>query len=62
MSGVNLAKISEEKIRKMTERVDRIDDIIYPEDTFKSRWDLFLTFVLLGTCIITPYRIAFGPA
>ena len=34
--------------------------IIYPENKLKSGWDLFMTLVLITTCIITPLNIAFS--
>ena len=34
--------------------------LLYPEDADKEYWDLFITLVLLLTCFITPYRIAYG--
>ena len=34
--------------------------ILYPEDVTKTNWDLFITLILLISCIITPLRIAFG--
>ena len=34
--------------------------MFYPEDQFKTYWDLFITFILLISCLITPWRIAFG--
>ena len=40
-------------------RHDRKKGIIYPEDKFISYWDIWITFVLLFTCIILPARIAF---
>lgn len=33
--------------------------LIYPENKAKDNWDLFMTFVLLLTCVKTPYDIAF---
>ena len=33
--------------------------MFYPEDVMKNRWDLFITFILILTCVITPIRIAF---
>lgn len=33
--------------------------MFYPEDASKGNWDLFITIVLLWTCIATPARIAF---
>ena len=44
----------------MTTRKVRRPWLFYPEDESKARWDIFLTFVLLLSCFITPYRIAFG--
>ena len=41
-------------------RHDKKKFILYPEDTAKSYWDVFITTVLLITCIMTPWRIAFG--
>ena len=34
--------------------------MIYPEDDYKVNWDLFITIVLLFTCIETPLRVAFN--
>ena len=34
--------------------------MFYPEDSTKANWDLFITVVLLYTCITTPMRIAFS--
>ena len=33
--------------------------MIYPEDTWKEQWDLLVSLVLIFTCAITPYRLAF---
>ena len=33
---------------------------MYPEDPGKVNWDLFITIILLISCITTPFRIAFG--
>jgi hypothetical protein len=32
--------------------------LIYPEDSFKSGWDLYIAAILIFTCLVTPYRIA----
>ena len=32
--------------------------IIYPENELKAHWDIFISLVLIFTCIVTPYRIA----
>ena len=33
--------------------------MIYPNNEAKSNWDSLITFVLIFTCMVTPYRIAF---
>jgi hypothetical protein len=33
--------------------------MVYPEDGFKVKWDLFVTALLMFTCFITPWRLAF---
>lgn len=33
--------------------------MIYPEDTWKDQWDLVVSAVLIFTCAITPFRLAF---
>ena len=44
----------------MSERTNRKKWLLYPEDSGKVNWDIFITVVLLVTCIFTPYNIAFG--
>jgi hypothetical protein len=34
--------------------------MFYPEDVDKANWDLFITVILVYTCIATPARIAFS--
>ena len=33
--------------------------MFYPEDDKKTNWDLFITIILIFTCISTPYLISF---
>ena len=33
--------------------------MFYPEDSIKANWELFITIILVWTCIATPARIAF---
>jgi len=33
--------------------------MFYPDSAFKSAWDLVITFVLIFTSLVTPFRIAF---
>jgi hypothetical protein len=44
----------------MTERKNKKCCMFYPEDPFKTQWDLFITLVLIFTCIESPYRISVG--
>jgi len=33
--------------------------MFYPEDQRKTNWDLFITIILIFTCLSTPYLISF---
>ena len=33
--------------------------MFYPEDEFKNNWDLFVTLILIFTCLVTPFNVAF---
>ena len=33
--------------------------MIYPNNSIKGNWDMLLTIILVFTCMVTPYRIAF---
>ena len=44
----------------MRHRKDKKKYLLYPEDQKKVKWDLFITVVLLVSCMLTPYNIAFG--
>ncbi len=48
-----------EKFERMRHRDKRKPFMFYPEDQSKANWDLFITLVLIFTCLSTPYRIAF---
>lgn len=43
----------------MRTRDNRRRLICYPEDDLKGYWDLFISLVLIMTCSITPFMIAF---
>lgn len=49
----------EKRFKRMTARANRKTFVIYPEDKLKATWDLFITIVLLITCVNTPWNIAF---
>ena len=34
--------------------------ILYPDDTFYIYWDMFMSFILLISCLITPLNFAFS--
>lgn len=52
--------ISQEKLDRMRYRQNKKPFLFYPEDQYKIYWDLFITVILLASCIITPWRIAFS--
>ena len=35
--------------------------MIYPEFKFKKHWDLYITIILIFSCIEIPYNLAFIP-
>lgn len=51
---------SQEAFDKMRHRSNKKALLFYPEDQNKNYWDLSITLVLLISCMITPWRIAFG--
>ena len=46
-------------LKRKKEQVVREKKLFYPDDKYKEFWDLFMTVILLITCVITPYNIAF---
>ena len=44
----------------MVIREDAKPCIIYPENSHKASWDLFMAIVLVFTCVVTPVHICFG--
>ena len=47
---------------KQAHRLHRHDKklfIIYPEDTWKSKWDILMSLVLILSCLTTPIELAF---
>eukprot|EP00347_Sterkiella_histriomuscorum_P023005 403336321 len=40
-------------------RLNKKSWIIYPENLYKQRWDLFIALLLTATCCLTPYNLAF---
>ena len=52
--------IDEEKIERVKMSKERRNScLIYPDSKRKAQWDLWITLVLLITCILTPLSIAF---
>lgn len=43
----------------MNRRNDRKCYLLYPEDPSKQRWDMFVTYLLVFTCLSTPLYISF---
>jgi hypothetical protein len=52
--------IDKKHFDRMTKRESYKDWVIYPENRQKGAWDLFMTFVLIFTCVMTPLSIAFN--
>ena len=42
-------------------RKDEVAFLIYPENRLKSKWDIFMTLVLILSCLTTPFLLAFTP-
>ena len=57
--SINYSVIEKSHADRMKERQNRKRYMLYPEDEIKGQWDVFITLVLLFTCITTPARIAF---
>jgi hypothetical protein len=57
---ITIVSQEEQQIKRMTYRKTRGKFLLYPEDRFKSFWDIFITLVLLTTCVYTPLEIAFA--
>ena len=53
------SQMKKEKVKRMRARLSRKSWIIYPEDDWKGKWDLFITTILIFTCLSTPYLISF---
>ena len=43
----------------MRRRDNRRACMFYPEDQRKANWDLYVTIILIFTCLSTPYLISF---
>ena len=55
------SKFEKERHDRMRRRTNRKPFLFYPEDQGKGNWDLFITLVLIFSCLQTPYRISFIP-
>lgn len=56
---MNKSMERKEKVKRMRARSHRKKWIIYPEDDWKGKWDLYITMILIFTCMSTPYLISF---
>jgi len=43
----------------MNNKKKRRKCMCYPNDTMKANWELFVTVILVFTCIMTPVNMAF---
>ena len=50
---------ADSKVKRMIQREPRKSFMVYPEDQQKNNWDLFITIILIYTCVSTPARMAF---
>lgn len=48
-----------DKMQTKIQEQNRKKCMIYPNNALKSNWDMVVTMVLIFTCMVTPYRIAF---
>ena len=56
----NPKTVDSKKAKRMRTRDNRKACMIYPEDPPKQNWDILMAGLLLFTCMVTPYRIAFS--
>lgn len=52
-------EIEEVIVRQQVSHVNKKKYLIYPESAFIGSWDLFMVFILIITCVLTPLRLAF---
>ena len=43
----------------MTERADKASCIIYPENPYKFKWDIFVSVILIISCFMMPLELCF---
>ena len=60
MPSIDESKSKKDKKLRMRTRNNKKKWLFYPEDKGKQYWDLFITMILLTSCLTTPFRIAFG--
>lgn len=51
-------KLSDKEAHRMHRHHKKLF-IIYPEDSWKSKWDIFISLVLIASCLSTPIELAF---
>jgi len=55
----NSAGLFTSKKLRYSEKYQHVQMILYPDDYFKSCWDVVLVLILAYTCTVMPFRIAF---
>jgi hypothetical protein len=45
--------------KKVRRGAPRVPWLVYPEDRWKNNWDIYVTVILITTCVYTPYAISF---
>lgn len=51
--------LKSQRAKTFIERPENLPWLIYPDDTHKANWDVFISVVLIWTCIVTPAQICF---
>lgn len=59
MTELTTLDFDELEINRLQCRDNRRRCMFYPEDTLKGYWDLVISLILIITCSITPFAIAF---
>ena len=49
--------VEKARIQRMTERDKQVAYLIYPESQFKFAWQIFVTIMIIITCVLTPLQL-----
>ena len=54
-----MMEIDKRKLGRIYRGIHSKSWIMYPDDRFRSNWDLVITLLIIMTCGIGPYTLAF---